>query len=163
MEKKEHFLPDECRSRRISYYNQSNVNAWLLKRAALKSLSLLAVNTYSLALQSSFLPNLQVGFITDHGFLSINWRDLVLIKQEPQVLYKKRLDWNIQCSVLLYLSIKCVLPVVPHYPAILCSSFVRRLLWIPLSASEVILHPLLVAAYSNTIIITWILHFFIIK
>lgn len=40
----------------------------------------------------------------------------------------------------------CVLPVAPHYPAVLCSSFGGRLLWILLSASEVLFHPLLVAA-----------------
>lgn len=38
------------------------------------------------------------------------------------------------------------LPVVLHYPAVLCSSSGERRLWIPLSASAVTLHPPLVAA-----------------
>lgn len=39
-----------------------------------------------------------------------------------------------------------VLPAVPHCPEVLCSSSGGKLLWIPLSASAVTPHPLLVAA-----------------
>ena len=51
---------------------------------------LLQTSCYLLALEPSLLPHLQVGFIADHGLLSIHWRHLVLIKQEPQILQKDK-------------------------------------------------------------------------
>lgn len=62
----------------------------------------------------------------------------------------------------------CVLPVVPHYPAVLCSSSGGRRLWIPLSASEVRLHPLLVAAeqhhhHHHHLSVCSLLYIFILK
>lgn len=44
--------------------------------------------SYLLALGPSLLPDLQVSLIADHGFLSIQRRHLVLIKQKPQVLHR---------------------------------------------------------------------------
>lgn len=45
---------------------------------------------YLLALGPSLLPDLQVGFVADHGLLSTQRRYLVLIKQKPQVLHKEK-------------------------------------------------------------------------
>lgn len=42
--------------------------------------------SYLLALGPGLFPDLQVGLIADHSFLSIQRRHLVLIKQKPQVL-----------------------------------------------------------------------------
>lgn len=51
----------------------------------------------------------------------------------------------IRTSCCVCVCVVC-LPVVLHYPAVLCSSSGERRLWIPLSASAVTLHPPLVAA-----------------
>ena len=45
-----------------------------------------ALPLHSLALLPGNLPNLQVTVIADHGLLSRQWWNLVLVQQEPQIL-----------------------------------------------------------------------------